>query len=175
MKILIQYVLNIKATREIVMNPMIMIVALGLLWLVIVFPLYLHYQKEISIISKSTSLISGKVVGYNSSIYTRHGEPPQVALPLIEYTVGGKPYRKRLEYKQFIPASSGRIQKDVFSSDYVYGSDRSLELKKYFPSAQIWPFTIILRILKKRMLSAASAMKSILNICLSDFLFSCSF
>mgnify|MGYP000896658513 CR=1 FL=1 len=117
------------------MNPMIMIVivALGLLWLVIVFPLYLHYRKEISIISKSTSLVSGKVVGYNSSIYTPHGEPAQVALPLVEYTVCGKQYRKRLEYKQFIPASSGKIQKDVFSSDYVYGSDRSLDLKKIFP------------------------------------------
>lgn len=56
------------------MNPMIMIVVLGLLWLVIVFPLYLYYRKEISIRSKSTSLISGKVVGYNSSIYSRHGE-----------------------------------------------------------------------------------------------------
>ena len=63
MKILIQYVLNIKVTKEIVMNPMIMIVVLGLLWLVIVFPLYLHYRKENSIRSKSTSLISGKVVG----------------------------------------------------------------------------------------------------------------
>ena len=115
------------------MNPMITIVVLGLLWLVIVFPLYLHYRKEISIRSKSISLISGKVVGYNSSIYTRHGEPPQVALPLVEYTVRGKQYRKRLEYKQFIPASSGRIQKNVFSSDYVYGSDRSLDLKKIFP------------------------------------------
>lgn len=133
MKILIQYVLNIKVTKEIVMNPMFMIVVLGLLWLVIVFPLYLHYRKEISIRSKSTSLISGKVVGYNSSIYTRHGEPPQVALPLVDYTVRGKQYRQRLEYKQFIPASSGRIQKDVFSSDYVYGSDRSLDLKKIFP------------------------------------------
>ena len=157
------------------MNPMIMIVVLGLLWLVIVFPLYLHYRKEISIRSKSTSLISGKVVGYNSSIYTRYGEPPQIALPLVEYTVRGKQYRKRLEYKQFIPASSGRIQKDAFSSDYVYGSDRSLDLKKYFPSAQIWPFIIILRILKKLMLSATSAMKSILIICLSDFLFFFSF
>ena len=78
------------------MNPMIMIVALGLLWLVIVFPLYLHYQKEISIISKSTSLISGKVVGYNSSIYSRHGEPPQVSLPLVEYTVRGKNIEKDL-------------------------------------------------------------------------------
>ena len=68
MKILIQYILNIKATKEIVMNPMIMIVVLGLLWLAIVFPLYLHYRKEISIRSKFTSLISGKVVGYNSSI-----------------------------------------------------------------------------------------------------------
>ena len=106
------------------MNPMIMIVVLGLLWLVIVFPLYLHYRKEISIRSKFTSLISGKVVGYNSSIYSRHGEPPQVVLPLVEYTVRGKQYRKRLEYKLFIPASSGKIQKDVFSSDYVYGSDR---------------------------------------------------
>ena len=115
------------------MNPMIMIVVLGLLWLVIVFPLYLHYRKEISIRSKSTFLISGKVVGYNSSIYTRYGEPPQIALPLVEYTVRGKQYRKRLEYKQFIPASSGRIQKDAFSSDYVYGSDRSLDLKKIFP------------------------------------------
>ena len=114
-------------------NPMIMIVVLGLLWLVIVFPLYLHYRKEISIRSKSTSLISGKVVGYNSFIYSRHGESPQVALPLVEYTVRGKQYRKRLEYKQFIPASSGRIQKDVFSSEYVYGSDRSLDLKKIFP------------------------------------------
>ena len=57
------------------MNPMFMIVVLGLLWLVIVFPLYLHYRKEISIRSKSTSLISGKVVGYNSSIYSRYGEP----------------------------------------------------------------------------------------------------
>ena len=63
MKILIQYVLNIKVTKEIVMNPMFMFVVLGLLWLVIVFPLYLHYRKEISIRSKSTSLISGKVVG----------------------------------------------------------------------------------------------------------------
>ena len=175
MKILIQYVLNIKVTKEIVMNPMFMIVVLGLLWLVIVFPLYLHYRKEISIRSKSTSLISGKVVGYNSTIYSRHGEPPKVALPIVEYTVRGKQYRKSLKYKRFIPASSGKIQKDVFSSDYVYSSDRSLDLKKYFPSAQILPFTIILRILKKPMLSAASAMKSILNICLSDFLFSCSF
>ena len=115
------------------MNPMIMIMVLGLLWLVIVFPLYLHYRKEISIRSKSTSLISGKVVGYNSSIYSRHSEPPQVALPLVEYTVRGKQYRKRLEYKQFIPASSGKIQKDVFSSDYVYGLDRSLDLRKIFP------------------------------------------
>lgn len=154
MKILIQYILIIKATKEIVMNPMIMIVVLGLLWLVIVFPLYLHYRKESSIRSKSTSLISGKVVGYNSSIYTRHGEPLQIALPLVEYTVRGKQYRKRLEYKQFIPASSGRTPKDVFSIDYVYGSDRSLDLKKYFPSTQIWPFTIILRILKMPMLSA---------------------
>jgi len=97
------------------MNPMIMIVVLGLLWIVIVFPLYLHYRKEISIRSKSTSLISGKVVGYNSSIYSRHGEPPQVALPIVEYTVRDKQYRKRLEYKQFIPASSGKIQKDIFS------------------------------------------------------------
>ena len=56
------------------MNPMITIVVLGLLWLVIVFPLYLHYRKEISIRSKSTSLISGKVVGYNSTIYSRHSE-----------------------------------------------------------------------------------------------------
>ena len=96
-------------------------------------------------------------------------------MSLVEYTVRGKQYRKRLEYKQFIPASSGKIQKDVFSSDYVYSSDRSLDFKKYFPSAQIWLFTIILRILKKPMLSAASAMKSILNICLSDFLFSFSF
>ena len=133
MKVLIQYVLNIKVTKEIVINPMITIVVLGLLWLVIVFPLYLHYRKEISIRSKSTSLISGKVVGYNSSIYSRHGEPSQVALPLVEYTVRGKQYRKRLEYKQFIPASSGKIQKDVFSSDYVYGSDRSLDLRKIFP------------------------------------------
>ena len=31
MKILIQYVLNIKVTKEIVMNPMFMIVVLGLL------------------------------------------------------------------------------------------------------------------------------------------------
>ena len=54
-------------------------------------------------------------------------------MPLVEYTVRGKQYRKRLEYKQFIPASSGRIQKDVFSSDYVFGSDRSLDLKKIFP------------------------------------------
>ena len=115
------------------MNPMIMIVVLGLLWLVIVFPLYLYYRKEISIRNKSTSLISGKVVGYNSSIYTRHGEPPKVALPIVEYTVRDKQYRKRLEYKQFIPASSGRIQKDVFSSDYIYGSDRSLDLKNIFP------------------------------------------
>ena len=157
------------------MNPMIMIVVLGLLWLVIVFPLYLHYRKENSIRSKSTSLISGKVVGYNSTIYSRHGEPPKVALPIVEYTVRGKQYRKSLKYKRFIPASSRKIQKDVFSSDYVYGSDRSLDLKKYFPSAQIWPFTIILRIQKRHMLSAASAMKSILNICLSDFLFSFSF
>ena len=115
------------------MNPMIMIVVLGLLWLVIVFPLYLHYRKESSIRSKSTSIVSGKVVEYNSSIYTRHGEPLQIALPLVEYTVRGKQYRKRLEYKQFIPASSGKIQKDVFSSDYVHGSDRSLDLKKIFP------------------------------------------
>ena len=175
MKILIQYVLNIKVTKEIVMNPMITIVVLGLLWLVIVFPLYLHYRKEISIRSKSTSLISGKVVGYNSTIYSRHGELPKVALPIVEYTVRGKQYRKSLKYKRLIPASSGKIQKDVFSSDYVYSSDRSLDLKKYFPSAQIWSFTIILRILKKPMLSAASAMKSILNICLSDYLFSFSF
>ena len=115
------------------MNPMIMIVVLGLLWLVIVFPLYLHYRKENSIRSKSTSLISGKVVGYNSIIYSRHGEPPKVALPIVEYTVRGKQYRKSLKYKRFIPASSGKIQKDVFSSDYVYGSDRSLDLKKIFP------------------------------------------
>ena len=78
------------------MNPMITIVVLGLLWLVIVFPLYLHYRKEISIRSKSTSLISGKVVGYNSSIYSRHGEPPQVVLPLVEYTVRGKTIEKDL-------------------------------------------------------------------------------
>ncbi|EGD38153.1 50S ribosomal protein L22 [Streptococcus sanguinis SK1 = NCTC 7863] len=58
-------------------------------------------------------------------------------MPLVEYTVRGKQYRKSLKYKQFIPASSGKIQKDVFSSDYVYGSDRSLDLKKYFPSAQV--------------------------------------
>ena len=58
------------------MNPMIMIVVFCLLWLVSVFPLYLHYRKEISIRSKSISLISGKVVGYNSSIYSRYGEPP---------------------------------------------------------------------------------------------------
>ena len=83
--------------------------------------------------SKSTSLVSGKVVGYNSTIYSRHGKPPQVALPIVEYTVRGKQYRKSLKYKQFIPASSGKIQKDVFSSDYVYGSDRSLDLKKIFP------------------------------------------
>ena len=115
------------------MNPMIMIVVLGLLWIVIVFSLYLHYRKEISIRSKSISLISGKVVGYNGSIYSRYGEPPKVALPLVEYTVRGKQYRKRLEYKQYIPASSGEIQKDVFSSDYIYGSDRSLDLKNIFP------------------------------------------
>ena len=157
------------------MNPMFMIVVLGLLWLVIVFPLYLHYRKEISIRSKSTSLISGKVVGYNSSIYSRQGKPPQLALPLVEYTVRGKQCRKSLKYKQFIPASSGKIQKDVFSSDYVYSSDRSLDLKKYFPSAQILPFTIILRILKKPMLSAASAMKNILNSRLLFFLFSSLF
>ncbi|WP_312022601.1 DUF3592 domain-containing protein [Streptococcus sanguinis] len=72
-------------------------------------------------------------VRYNSSIYSRHGEQPQVALPLVEYTVRGKQYRKRLEYKHFIPVSSGKIQKDIFSSDYVYGSDRSLDLKKIFP------------------------------------------
>lgn len=133
MKILIQYVLNIKVTKEIVMNPMIMIVVLGLLWLVIVFPLYLHYRKENSIRSKSTSLISGKVVGYNSTIYSRHGELPKVALPIVEYTVRGKQYRKSLKYKRLIPASSGKIQKDVFSSDYVYGSDMNLDLKKIFP------------------------------------------
>ena len=175
MKILIQYVLNIKVTKEIVMNPMFMIVVLVLLWLVIVFPLYLHYRKEISIRSKSTSLISGKVVGYNSSIYSRQGKPPQVALPIVEYTVRGKQCRKSLKYKQFIPASAGKIQKDVFSSDYVYSLDRSLDLKKYFPSAQILPFTIILRILKKPMLSAASAMKNILNSHLLFFLFSSLF
>ena len=56
-----------------------------------------------------------------------------MALPIVEYTVRDKQYRKRLEYKQFIPASSGRIQKDVFSSDYIYGSDRSLDLKNIFP------------------------------------------
>ena len=64
-------------------------------FLLIMLVLYLFDRREINIKKKSTFKTVGRVVGYNSK-----NEVP-ISLPIVEYTVNGKIYRKKYRYSYF--------------------------------------------------------------------------
>lgn len=96
-------------------------------FLLIMLVLYLFYRREINIKKKSTFKTVGRVVGYNSK-----NEVP-ISLPIVEYTVNGKIYRKKYRYSYFVETSNKSKQTDVLDVKYVYGFGENLDLKKIFP------------------------------------------
>ena len=96
-------------------------------FLLIMLVLYLFYRREINIKKKSTFKTVGRVVGYNSK-----NEVP-ISLPIVEYTVNEKIYRKKYGYSYFVETPNKSKQTDVLDVKYVYGFGENLDLKKVFP------------------------------------------